>query len=617
MKKKLLFLTILFIAMVFIGMPKVEALDINTLEELASYLNATLDGDTITLTGGKTIEDADGFRIFNDFTIDLNGHTLTNNSTEPIRIESNASIKNGTINGSVSYWKTLTIENATITELDGKSQSSTIIKGIATINGYTNGNITIENGATLIIDSNDFRFGYHDYNHNGHLLTNNGTILIKDSNSVFTIDSGNNILNNGTIANYGTFTNNGTLASASTSRILNNPYKLEKLAMTNGNIESDIYYSLGNETITLTINPKTGYMLKNGTLKVMNGQTEVQLTEVDDTIYTFTMPSADVTVFAEFEKIPYTITVNNVEGATINPNGVIDVVYGDNKEITIKANAGYKLKSVKVNDIPQTLPLTNNKVTLTNIQENKTITVVVEKIPYTITINNTIGGTITADKLSATINDIVTLTVAPDTYYKLKNITGITMTKVNDTTYTYTMPSENVTIDAEFELIFEEKTITKTVGDLTVGIKGTFSQNPEIVITKIEKGNNGYDSLITLVKEDKEVIGSYNISITGGTYIGDLELTFTIGKQYEGDKIIIYHKLANGEIETKTAIVKDGKATITVNELSPFMLATDKEIVAKKDETPKTGIATYIGITVFVTGLAGVGAITLKKKKFN
>ena len=382
MKKKSLFFTMILMAIVFISMPKVEALNIDTPEALASYLNATKTGDTITLNENATIGNTDYVYINSDLIIDLNGYTLTTNPFAPIAISTNAIIKNGTINGGVAYWETLTIENATITELDGQAQSSTIIKGITTLNESTNGNMTIENGATLIVNSNDFRFKYHDNNLNGHLLTNNGTILIKDNNSVFTIDSGNNILNNGIILNNGTFTNNGTLASASTGRIVNNPRKIEKLAMTNGSIDA-FYYVGENDTATLTIEPNTGYRLKNGTLKVMKGDmVEVPLTKVNDTTYTFTMPSADVTVFAEFEKIPYTITINNVDNATITPNGVINVVYGDNKDITITANIGYKLKSVKVNNVEKLSTLSNNVLSLTDIQADTTINIEVEKIVY-------------------------------------------------------------------------------------------------------------------------------------------------------------------------------------------------------------------------------------------
>lgn len=55
-----------------------------------------------------------------------------------------------------------------------------------------------------------------------------------------------------------------------------------------------------DEVVTLTIAPKTGYKLKE--LKVMAGETPVELTNKSETEKTFTMPAAKVTVTAEFEK---------------------------------------------------------------------------------------------------------------------------------------------------------------------------------------------------------------------------------------------------------------------------------------------------------------------------
>ena len=137
------------------------------------------------------------------------------------------------------------------------------------------------------------------------------------------------------------------------------------------------------ETITISdIVPSTGYQLKE--IKILKASDNSDITTAvsyNATNKTFIMPDYAVKVSVEFEKLPYTITVNNVNGATITPNGTINVLYGDNKDITITANTGYRLKSVKVDDVEK-LPLTDNKVSLTNITKNMTIVVVVEEIVY-------------------------------------------------------------------------------------------------------------------------------------------------------------------------------------------------------------------------------------------
>ena len=63
-------------------------------------------------------------------------------------------------------------------------------------------------------------------------------------------------------------------------------------------------------TVTVTVAPDTGY--KVASVKYNN----TDATKVDDTHFTFTMPASNVTVTASFQPITYTITYNNVEGAT-------------------------------------------------------------------------------------------------------------------------------------------------------------------------------------------------------------------------------------------------------------------------------------------------------------
>ena len=63
-------------------------------------------------------------------------------------------------------------------------------------------------------------------------------------------------------------------------------------------------------TVTVTVAPDTGY--KVASVKYNN----TDATKADDTHFTFTMPTSNVTVTASFQPITYTITYNNVEGAT-------------------------------------------------------------------------------------------------------------------------------------------------------------------------------------------------------------------------------------------------------------------------------------------------------------
>ena len=70
--------------------------------------------------------------------------------------------------------------------------------------------------------------------------------------------------------------------------------------LTNGAITPSKSTDILEQTlISLTITPDTGYQLKSGTLKVMQGTTPVTVTN-----NTFTMPAGNVAISTEFEKIP-------------------------------------------------------------------------------------------------------------------------------------------------------------------------------------------------------------------------------------------------------------------------------------------------------------------------
>ena len=140
----------------------------------------------------------------------------------------------------------------------------------------------------------------------------------------------------------------------------------------NGTITPSKIDVIEGSKVKITFTPNTGYMvdkvLVNGIEKTANGN-EIEIT-VDE----------EKTVEVSYKKIPFTITVEEVTGATVDPDGTVTVSYGDNKDFTITANTGYKLVKVLVNDVEKTLD--GNTLKLKNITSNMKIKVVVEKIEY-------------------------------------------------------------------------------------------------------------------------------------------------------------------------------------------------------------------------------------------
>ena len=140
----------------------------------------------------------------------------------------------------------------------------------------------------------------------------------------------------------------------------------------NGTITPSKIDVIEGSKVKITFTPNTGYMvdkvLVNGIEKIATGN-EIEIT-VDE----------EKTVEVSYKKIPFTVTVEEVTGATVDPDGTVTVSYGDNKDFTITANTGYKLVKVLVNDVEKTLD--GNTLKLKNITSNMKIKVVVEKIEY-------------------------------------------------------------------------------------------------------------------------------------------------------------------------------------------------------------------------------------------
>lgn len=140
----------------------------------------------------------------------------------------------------------------------------------------------------------------------------------------------------------------------------------------NGTITPSKIDVIEGSKVKITFTPNTGYMvdkvLVNGIEKTVTGN-EIEIT-VDE----------EKTVEVSYKKIPFTITVEEVTGATVDPDGTVTVSYGDNKDFTITANTGYKLVKVLVNDVEKALD--GNTLKLKNITSNMKIKVVVEKIEY-------------------------------------------------------------------------------------------------------------------------------------------------------------------------------------------------------------------------------------------
>ena len=145
----------------------------------------------------------------------------------------------------------------------------------------------------------------------------------------------------------------------------------------NGTITPSKIGVVEGTNVEITFIPDAGYMID----KVLVNT--VETTVIGNKIELTVDEEKDVAV--SYKKIPFTVTVKDVAGATITPNGAVSVSYGEDKEFTITANSGYKLVKVLVDETDKTADMVGDTLKLTNITSNINLEVVVERIVYEVT----------------------------------------------------------------------------------------------------------------------------------------------------------------------------------------------------------------------------------------
>ena len=249
----------------------------------------------------------------------------------------------------------------------------------------------------------------------------------------------------------------------------------------NGTITPSKIDVIEGSKVKITFTPNTGYMidkvLVNGIEKTVTGN-EIEIA-VDE----------EKTVEVSYKKIPFTITVEEVTGATVNPDGTVTVSYGDKKDFTITANTGYKLVKVLVNDVEKTLD--GNTLKLKNITSNMKIKVVVEKIEYKV---------IEGAEQTYTITEDTEARFRIDADYSLfNNKVYVDNVLVDSSNYTSESGSTIITFNKSY-------VDTLSVGEHT--LKVTFADGGEaettFTIAKKAENNNNNENNTPSKPEDKE-----------------------------------------------------------------------------------------------------------------
>ena len=248
------------------------------------------------------------------------------------------------------------------------------------------------------------------------------------------------------------YSNDGGVTWVSVCAEVKQSYYVTVSESENGTVTA-VEYALPNDIVALNVSPAHGYELE--TLTVMNGETPVEVAN-----NAFTMPAGEVTVSATFkEATPQKITVGTPENGSVTAD-LNEATVGTTVTLTVSPSDDCRLVELTVNDGAVEVTKVDD-TTYTFVMPNAEVSVnaTFEKIPHTVTIEDSENGTVSADKPTATKDETVTLTWTAAEGYELVSIT-VTDADGEEvavdqglTTCTFTMPASDVTVKAVFDVI--------------------------------------------------------------------------------------------------------------------------------------------------------------------
>lgn len=202
-----------------------------------------------------------------------------------------------------------------------------------------------------------------------------------------------------------------------------------------------------NQTVVISTTPNPGYQFQHWT------DGNLFITQLS---FNHTVNCADAAFTAVYVPIDYTVTATAGTGGTVAPASQTKNV-GQAVEVVATANTGWEFAGwtgtgISLPPLPHPTTL-NFTMPANNVTLNATFT----KINYTVSATAGTGGTVAPATQTKTIGDAVTVTATPSAGYTFGGWTasGVTLTPAQaaSATLNFTMPANNVTLEATFNAI--------------------------------------------------------------------------------------------------------------------------------------------------------------------
>jgi M6 family metalloprotease-like protein len=200
---------------------------------------------------------------------------------------------------------------------------------------------------------------------------------------------------------------------------------------------------------SFTITPDNNYQISTITID------GVVVTNVP--VFTFTNVTANHTIAVAFELIPvnqFQITATAGANGSITPNGIVNVISGNDQAFTIAPSLGYHIDSVLVDEIYDATATTTGAYTFTNVTANHTIRAVFAVNTFTITATAGANGSVSPSGVTTyNYSANAAITATPDNGYQIDSmfVDGVFTNPI--ATYLFQNITANHTIHYTFSLI--------------------------------------------------------------------------------------------------------------------------------------------------------------------
>ena len=322
----------------------------------------------------------------------------------------------------------------------------------------------------------------------------------------------------------------------------------------------------------------------------------------------------DSTLYAHWLKTNYSVIVGE------NANGSVNVIpatatMGDTVNVIITPNIGWAVDAVTADGLEVAMT-GDNQYSFTMPAADVALNVTYKKVAYSITYGHengtATGGTYSADVESATMGDVVTVTIVKNVGYLIESVTisiGGDVTDNGDGTYSFVMTASNVVVIVNFgvDVEYHLQTLLESIESAVLELQNAIEVGADksVVSEKME-------SLKAVISNGRDAIEGYEGVDTSelGDEIEAAQITLQAAVDY-------LDRSSEGDSEDKEDAPSDKVEDSEDKEENPDDTIEDSKNEAESSDTEDKGSNKIAIIIAIIAGiLVLVALIVIFKVRF-